>query len=194
MPTWRRASIVTTQARDNWAENIIGRIIIPTILLGPPKDYWFSRYDFGEGERTVLFSYDPGPKSELIISRLCARFGYEVEFKDYDIHGDIGSTRFCIPKKDMFESAVRFLRECSNIVMTSLVQNGTEFTPARSDHDQNPHGSIFESYHHMFWNITQCPMHVFVNVDGETNSIKIGTRWTMRPSKEQNHKELEIHY
>lgn len=188
---WRRVSI-KTKNNNYWAEQIFGNVLKPAIKKAKIKEYWFSRYDYGEGWREILFSHVPTKTSQIVLEQLGG--GYELKFWDYDCAGDIGGLRFSNETtKDNFATALAFMRACSDVALMNIVKVGTVWIPGISDQVQNPHGNIAESYHHMFWNITQCPMYVYPSVNA-AGAIEIHTHWTKRPLQVEKELELKIHY
>jgi hypothetical protein len=200
--TWRRASIVTESIEENWGENILGRVIKPALEKNPRVRFWFSRYDFDNGEREILLSYrleKDNKEFEKELSSLAAKHKYTTRFLDFDMKngpGGIGTLRFTNkPSDEIYEINLDFLQVISRIVIANLeVVNGINYIAGISNVDQNPHGSVFESFHHMFWNMTQCPMHVYVSRTADKEGFELHTMWTKRPNKMERQQEIPVHY
>jgi len=188
---WSRVSIKTKDT-EYWAEQIFGNVLIPVIKKAKIKSYWFSRYNYGEGWREILFSHIPTKNSETVIRALAG--AYELKFWEYDCENDIGGVRFCNDISDSnFDTALAFMRACSDVTMMNIHNVNGVWIPGISNQPQNPHNNVAESYHHMFWNITQCPMFVYPSVNA-AGAIEIHTYWTKRPLQIEREMEIKVHF
>jgi len=102
------------------------------------------------------------------------------DFRDYSHLDDLGGDRFIggeqtqqrrIERADLM---VKFLCAICQIFIHCLEgpDNDGKFRIERSGCNQNPQGSIFESAHHLFCNITSVPLRVLISQNG------VGTDWS----------------
>jgi len=112
---------------------------------------------------------------EAIVSHNCVIS----DFRDYSHLDDLGGDRFIGGERTQqrrLERAnliVKYLCDVSQIFIHCLQgpNESGRFQLESSDSNQNPHGSIFESAHHLFCNMTNVPLRIIVSQNG------IGTDW-----------------
>ncbi len=106
------------------------------------------------------------------------------DFRDYpwvdDLGGDrfIGADRSRVRRESRANLVARYLDALSRVTLDCLTGPNEEgrFAFEPNDNDQNPHGSSFESMHHLFCNMTDVP--TFVLVLGN----QFATHWMARPA------------
>ena len=112
---------------------------------------------------------------EAIVSHNCAIS----DFRDYSHLDDLGGDRFIGGERteqrrlERANLIVKYLCDTSQIFIHCLQgpdENG-KFQLESSDSNQNPHGSIFESAHHLFCNMTNVPLRILISQNG------VGTDW-----------------
>ena len=112
---------------------------------------------------------------ETILGHNCAIS----DFRDYSHVDDLGGDRFIGGERthqQRLERAnliVKYLCDISQIFIHCLQgpdENG-RFQLESSDSNQNPQGSIFESAHHLFCNMTNVPLRILISQNG------VGTDW-----------------
>lgn len=102
------------------------------------------------------------------------------DFRPYPMMDDLGGDRFIGGERsqqrriERAELVVQYLCAISQIFIHSLEgpDDSGKFHLEVSDSRENPHGSIFESLHHILCNITNVPLRVLVSQHG------IGTDWS----------------
>ena len=154
--------------------------------------------EFGIGEegtrlfRSLRFRYqinnDQLEDFETLLRESIANHNCAIsDFRDYPFIDDLGGDRFIGGEQSQqrrLERAtlvVNYLCEVSKLFIHCL-QGPDEigrFQLERSDSDQNPHGSIFESVRHLFCNATGVPTTVLLA--GEWTSLQLGTYWMHHP-------------
>lgn len=116
---------------------------------------------------------------------LIERAGAKVsDFRDYpwvdDLGGDrfVGGARSPARRESRASLMAHYLEALSRLVLDCVVgpSDFGRFAFEANDNDQNPHGSSFESMHHLFCNMTEVP--TFVLVLGN----QVATHWMPRPA------------
>lgn len=219
MPTRQtRVFVASNEPLNDWAETIIGRVIVPITrqFSGQLNWFWFSRYispinDSGDCDvslipapflqplsaggqpqhRSVRFRFDivaaGQPAFESQLQALILQHGYAVsDIRDYDFVGDTGGHRFLgdenrQPGRDVQRAhlVTNYYQSISALVVDALVGPDVQgrFRLETNSDQQNPHGSTFESLHHLFCNITQPPLTALVYQDPSNNQLALGSRW-----------------
>lgn len=106
------------------------------------------------------------------------------DFRDYPWVDDLGGDRFVggdrSPERREFRAnlVVRYLDALARLTLDCISGPDADgrYTFERNDNEQNPHGSSFESMHHLFCNMTDVP--TFVLVLGN----QLATHWMTRPT------------
>ncbi len=112
---------------------------------------------------------------EAIVNHNCAIS----DFRDYSHLDDLGGDRFIGGERteqrrlERANLMVKYLCDVSQIFIHCLQgpDESGRFQLESSNSDQNPHGSIFESVHHLFCNVTNVPLRILVSQNG------FGTDW-----------------
>lgn len=139
---------------------------IPEVFaVGPSRIYRSLRfrYSVADGERDAFESQCRG----LIDSAECCIS----DFRDYDLIGDLACARFLggtntpLRREARAELLAQFLCATCRLFMHTLEgpdANKRYRTELNSERGNNPHGSTFESVHHLFCNIVEPPLHILV--------------------------------
>jgi len=137
-----------------------------------PKRYLRSvRFRFAiDNEAQVKFEGDL--QSKVNADDYCIPGGVRV----WDLIDGLGNDRFVgnehrnpVRKERRAQLVVDYLRSTSVLVLDSLVgpSEKDQYHLEQNDHSLNPHGSTFESPHHLFCNITAVPTFAHVAVNGQ---------------------------
>jgi hypothetical protein len=166
---------------ENWFESFVGNFVKPILDTGFIKQYWFSRYG-KPGDRDIRFRFtvDDYNQIQSTVNTLLTTFSLTdlKDEEDYDWLGDLGGQRFLQNNKREVKKAERaqlvfdYLHSVSRLFVDSLSHSdhhGYFFQEQNTDLN-NPYGSIFESLHHLFCNMTDVTTMI---AEGELNSKKV---------------------
>lgn len=152
--------------------------------------------------RSLRFRYEVEDESlnqfEQLAGELIENNGCVIsDFRDYPFIEDLGGDRFIggertDPRRQQRAQLIQdfFLSACMLFIhcLTGPDEHG-QFQIEVSDNNQNRHGSIFESAHHLFCNITNVPLSILISEHG------IGTDWyPPQMSEGSNPKVLRIKF
>lgn len=104
-------------------------------------------------------------------------------WEPYDVVEDLGRDRFVRQNASPDERStrallvVRFVDAYVRLMLDALNENeeGVWDLEPNGDREQNPHGSFFESVHHLFWNSTRVPTSVLLAP--RSNGLLVRTLW-----------------
>lgn len=166
---------------DRWVETIVGNVIQPITVLIGQRRFWFSRYE-NNGNRHMLFRFETD--NFLVvkesIDEVIASAGLVPDNGIYDLEGDLGSNRFAksrsMPSDRLRRAGLVFnyLHSICSLFIDNLVladPASNQYELDQCSDQQNPLGSVFESLHHLFCNITEVPLEVIVIKRNNTTSI-----------------------
>lgn len=119
---------------------------------------------------------------------------------DYGALGELGGSRFCgdvqrpMPSPERMNLVVGVLSSLSRLVLDCLVPADDQgrFRVEANKHEENPHGSSFESLHHLICNITAVPTKVIHYSNGEKNILL--THWQQPPDGYRPAGEFDVKY
>ena len=184
--------------KENWFESFVGNFVKPLLETGIIGQYWFSRYG-SSGDRDVKFRFSLDDYSQLepTVNELTARFGL-TDLKDEEEHvweDDLGGNRFFqtqnseSSKNVRSQLALNYLHSISQVFVDCLSQADDQlyFYQEKNTADNNPHGSIFESLHHLLCNMTDVVIEIVVaRIDGKLilQSPLYFTQWEELAGKE----------
>jgi hypothetical protein len=102
------------------------------------------------------------------------------DFRDYPFLQDLGGDRFIggdrtdLRRQERAHLIYRFLQSTCLVYIHCLVgpDEGGKYMLEICESDENPLGSIFESVHHLFCNITDVPLRILVS------DRAVGTDWS----------------
>jgi hypothetical protein len=144
------------------------------------------RYEIEDGQQTAF---------ETRLQQLVNQNSYVIsDFLDYDQVGDTGGHRFLGVEnrqagRDLQRARLvtHLYQVISQLVIDALVgpDQANRYRIERNDLvEQNPNNSTFESLHHMFCNITQVPVSILLNAEGQAQLL--GTFWGLPRGHRQN--------
>lgn len=116
------------------------------------------------------------------IERRCQALGFidTGEEKDLTLVADLGCDRFLSTKledrkaEDRALLVLRLLHSVSDLICDAIRKGDDGYWRIEpSDSQENPEGSIFQSLHHLFCNMTQVPLLAYLSIQ---------TDWMDRPS------------
>jgi len=161
--------------RDNWFESFVGNFVRPILDTGKIHQYWFSRYGrAGARKIRFRFSLDNYGDVEPLVNQLITTLSL-MDLKDeegYNWIDDLGGERFLqnnqrqTNQNERAQLVLDYLHSVSRLFVDSISHSDNEryFYQERNTNNNNPHGSIFESLHHLFCNMTDVTT---VVVEGE---------------------------
>jgi hypothetical protein len=128
---------------------------------------------------------------------------YISDIREYDLLGDLGGDRFVGDarrndklRKQRCKLIVDYLYAVSKLFVDALVgpDNNGRFAVEANSSPQNPQGSTFESLHHLFCNLTQPPLMIYICKDAKTEKGLICTAWSMPLRKTTLIKKLPVNF
>jgi hypothetical protein len=128
------------------------------------------------GHRSIRFRFDVNTNIQQVFEQrlkdLVIHFGFTIsDIRDYDQVADLGGSRFISQDKQQREyqnqraqGVTNFLHSISVLYLDTLIgpDEDNQYYGEQNNDKQNPNGSCFESLHHLFCNITQVPITVFL--------------------------------
>lgn len=153
--------------KHNWFESWIGNFVQPLITDCNIKKFWFSRYGLPKkGE--IRFRFEEPEDMEKFNHRYDMLKHYiKRDMKDeenYSIVNDLGNLRFLgmgnSYAKQRADLVLNYLQALCQLYMDCLVHEGKGYFNLEKNiwQAENPDGSVFESIHHLFHNITSYEM------------------------------------
>ena len=168
---------------DNWFENFVGNFVLPILDTGKLHQYWFSRYE-DNGTRHVRFRFtiDNYKSVQPLVKQLIKKYNL-IDLKDeekYNLVHDLGSQRFRANKKQKNNRAqliFNYLYSIAVLYVDCLREDKKgNFHLEKNKNYNNPHGSIFESLHHLFCNMTDVKTYVIkCRIGGKVKGYTIFT-------------------
>jgi len=168
---------------DNWFENFVGNFVLPVLDTGKIYQYWFSRYE-DNGTRHVRFRFtiDNYKSVQPLVRELIKKYNL-IDLKDeekYNLVHDLGSQRFRANKKQKNNRAqliFNYLYSIAVLYVDCLREDKKgNFHLEKNKNYNNPHGSIFESLHHLFCNMTDVKTYVIkCRIGGKVKGYTIFT-------------------
>lgn len=151
--------------QENWFETFVGRFVKPLLRTGLVQQYWFTRYGNAHVReiRLRLTTYDFATLWPIVQRQIQAN-GF-TDFADEvgaTLENNLGGGRFLSPDAPNQSADHRgqlmlnFLDAAAALFVESLIGPDGEgrFRQEKSTDVNNPHGSIFETAHHLFCNTT----------------------------------------
>lgn len=164
--------------RDNWFETFVGHFVKPLLATGLVKQYWFTRYGSVQRReiRLRLTTDNFGALAPIVQQQIrAAGFTDLADEQDATLVSSLGGGRFWSP--DSCSQSAEFRAQLmlnlhhalAALFVDSLIGPDIEgrFRQERSNEINNPHGSIFETAHHLLCNTT--------DVVTEVEIFRIGT-------------------
>jgi hypothetical protein len=152
--------------RDTWFETFVGHFVKPLLATGLVKQYWFTRYGTAQQReiRLRLTTDNFGALGPIVQHRIqAAGFTDLADEQDATLAGNLGGGRFM--SSDSPSQSVEFRAQLmlnlhhalAALFVDSLIGPDAEgrFRQEKSNDINNPHGSIFETAHHLFCNTTE---------------------------------------
>lgn len=132
---------------------------------------------------------------------LVKQYGYyATEWVERKIISDLGSDRFAPSDADSnfrlarAELVAEFVNSTVRLMLHSLINDASgKWHLENNQSGYNPHGSIFESLHHLFCNATGVPTDVLIDASVNVESGMIGTYWN-QPQSSQEPKIIPVRY
>jgi hypothetical protein len=165
--------------QDNWFETFVGTFVLPLLATGRIARFWFTRYSDGTNKqakvRYEVDDYDTlRPHVASLVTQLAIRIINDGEF---DIVGDLSGIRFLGDNQRQTDYRARgdlifdFLDASSRLFVDCLSHadaDGRWTLETNKERANNPEGSSFQTFHHLFCNLTNVPLRVVVAaVDGK---------------------------
>jgi hypothetical protein len=161
----------------NWFDTFVGRFVKPLLGTGLIQQFWFTRYGTPQLHevRFRLVTADFAglrPTTDRYL-RECGFTQLDDE-SDLTLVGDLGGSRFLSPDacnqspEHRAQLALNLLHALAVLYVECLVGPDAEgrFRQEINTEINNPHGSIFETFHHLFCNTT--------DVVTEVEGLKLG--------------------
>lgn len=158
--------------QDNWFESFVGNFVLPLVTSGLIDRYWFSRYEDSTLGRHVRFRFftDNYVSLQTQILGLMSTWGLKdlADEGGYTFVGDLGSDRFLGDNHRQTNREKRanlvfdfYYAICRLYVdfLSHSDSNGYWYLEKETRSGQNFH-TAFESLHHLYCNITDCPIYV----------------------------------
>ena len=188
--------------KENWFESFIGNFVIPILDTGLIEKYWFSRYQDNELGKHVRFRFFIQSLDELtpLINDLLNKYKIRnlQDEEEYNYVSDLGSDRFLGDNKTTQNREHRadliynYLYSISQLFVNFLSYNDDKdyYYLENETKSKFNHYISFESLHHLFCNITECPLFV-MELRSQTNDVIFSSE-TYAQGMVDNHKELKI--
>ena len=154
---------------DNWFESFVGNFVLPLLETGLIDRYWFSRYQDQTLGKHVRFRFSTKdyPLLETKISILILKWALKDlgDEGEYTLVGDLGNNRFLgdNPRQTDKEQRANLVFDFLNAICRLFVDflsnsdaNGYWYLEKETKSGQN-FQTAFESLHHLYCNITNCP-------------------------------------
>jgi hypothetical protein len=150
---------------ENWFETFVGHFVKPLLATGLVKQYWFTRYG-NNHQREIRLRLTTEKFDDLnpIIQKQIKTFGFTDRKDELDVRlaGNLGNGRFLSPNASNLSEERRaqltlnFLHALAVMFAECLIGPDAEgyFCQEKNMDINNPHGSIFETLHHLFCNTT----------------------------------------
>jgi len=165
--------------KENWFESFVGNFVVPIIATGKVHQYWFSRYGRnGQREIRFRFALDDYDEIKPLVEELIVKYSL-CNLKDednYNVIDNLGTKRFLGNNQRQSNRAERaqlvfdYLHSISRLFVDCLSHSDENkyFYQEKNTDLNNPHGSVFESLHHLLCNITDATTVVVeVEMDNE---------------------------
>ena len=165
--------------KENWFESFVGSFVMPVLESGKIHQYWFSRY-VSSGAREVRFRFTLEDYGEIapVVGDLINTLSLSdmKDEEDYCWTNDLGQERFLQnnqrqrSKEERGQLVLDYLHAVSRLFVDSISHSDEEgyFHQERNSSGYNPFGSIFESLHHLFCNMTDVvTVVVAAKIDGK---------------------------
>lgn len=164
--------------REDWFENFLGRLVVPIVGTGKIARFWFSRYG-SQQRHEIRFRLETDSWNEIapLVQRKIRDLGFTDlnDEQSYSNVGDLGNDRFLSQDAHGTDATRRsslvldVLHRLCVLHLDTLVGPDKDgyFRQESNQNINNPHGSIFESMHHLMCNIT--------GVVTEVDLMQIGT-------------------
>jgi hypothetical protein len=151
--------------RENWFETFVGRFVKPLIATGLIKQYWFTRYgDNGRREIRLRLTTDNFLALQPTIQNQIQAMGFTDlnDEQNQTLGGSLGNARFLsldAPNQsvqDRGQLMLNLQHSIAALFVETLIgpdANGY-FRQETNTNINNPHGSVFETVHHLLCNTT----------------------------------------
>jgi hypothetical protein len=150
---------------ENWFETFVGHFVKPLLATGLVKQFWFTRY--GNDQRREIrlrLTTHEFAALETIIKKQIGAFGF-TDLNDepnVTVFGTFGDDRALSPDAPNQSQELRgqLMLNIHHAIAALLVdtligpdENG-RFRQEKNTNGNNPHGSVFETVHHLLCNTT----------------------------------------
>jgi hypothetical protein len=163
--------------RDNWFETFVGRFVKPLLATGMVKQYWFTRYGSNqEREIRLRLTTDDFAALGAIIHQKVQDGGFTDvgDEQNVTVIGTFLDGRVLSPDApdpspdDRGQLLLNLNHSIAELFVATLIGPDAEgrFSQEKNTDINNPHGSIFETVHHLLCNTT--------NVTTEVELFRIG--------------------
>ncbi len=163
--------------QENWFETFVGRFVKPLLGTGLVKQYWFTRYESAQvREIRLRLTTDDFATLGPIVQQQFQGDGFTdlADEAGATLENNLGGGRFLSPDAPNQSSDHRgqlmlnFHHSLAVLFVESLIGPDGEgrFRQEKNTDGDNPHGSIFETAHHLFCNTT--------NVVTEVEVFRVG--------------------
>jgi hypothetical protein len=164
--------------REDWFESFVGHFVKPLLMTDLVKQYWFTRYGDREvREIRLRLTTDDYSRLQPIIEKQINSYGF-IDLKDElneTLAGSLGNERFLSPEalnsspQGRGQLMLNLQHSIAALFVDALTGPDKDgyFRQEKSNSNQNPHGSIFESVHHLFCNTTDVTTEVEMFVTGD---------------------------
>jgi hypothetical protein len=150
---------------ETWFETFAGRFVKPLLETGQVQQYWFTRYGSPDlHEIRLRVATESFSTLNPLVQEKVREFHFTNLHDELNetLTSSLGGTRFLSPdasnqlQLERAQLTFNFLHSLSALYLASLVgpDASGRFRQERNTERNNPHGSIFETLHHLFCNVT----------------------------------------
>lgn len=190
---------------SDWFEALVGNVIKPITKLSGISRYWFSRYDFGTGKHALFrLEVDNQQILQQFADPILASFGVQSRITPYDLVGDLGSARFIELSNTNSDLQTRanlvfdYLHAVCALFVDHLVSAGIDrfAVEVNTDFQNQRVETAFESYHHLFCNITSVSTPVFILENGGQQIVESFMQFNnvLMPAGWVNKARIDVHF
>jgi len=151
--------------RANWFETFVGHFVKPLLATGLVKQYWFTRYGSAQQReiRLRLTTDNFAALGPIVQQQIqAASFTDLADEQNATLAGNLGGSRFLSPDSPNQSAEMRgqlmlnLHHAIAALFVDTLVGPDADgrFRQERNIEINNPHGSVFETVHHLLCNTT----------------------------------------
>lgn len=151
--------------QEHWFETFVGRFVKPLIATGLVNQYWFTRYGSAQlREIRLRLTTDDFAALEPIVRQQVVAAGFTdlADELGVTLANNLGGGRFLSPDAlnqspdHRGQLMLNFLHAAAALFVESLIgpDGDGRFRQEKNTDVNNPHGSIFETAHHLLCNAT----------------------------------------